>query len=116
MSQYAGTSQTGQQANFLRSQARAGLQDPHQVERDDAEHLAGIVGLLALRRHAVEGKSALEFAIDFLVGAASAHEGQQRAPGHLLVRHYVRVLEVAVVAFILYRALDTKKLRGNEYQ
>ena len=51
-----------------------GLQGPHEVERDDAEHLSGAVGLIAPGQHTVEREPALELSVDLLVGAAAAHE------------------------------------------
>ena len=38
----------------------AGLHSPHQVEGDDAEYLPGAVGVIALRRQAIEREAALE--------------------------------------------------------
>ena len=51
-----------------------GLNGPHQVERDNAEHLPGAIGVIALRRQAIEREAALELTVDLLVGAPSAHE------------------------------------------
>ena len=75
----------------------AGLHGPHQVERDNAEHLPGAVSVIALCWQAIEREAALELTVDLLVGAPSAHEVPQRPSGHFLVGNDGRVFVVPVV-------------------
>lgn len=74
-----------------------GLQRPHQIERENAHGLPGAVGLVALRRHAVEGEAAFELAVNLLVGATATEERSQGPARHRLVRDDRRVPVVAVV-------------------
>ncbi|MDZ7842938.1 MAG: hypothetical protein U5R46_19285 [Gammaproteobacteria bacterium] len=79
------------------SLSHARLQATHQIERQNTQHLPGAIGLVALRRNAVEGEAVFRLRIHLLVRAPAAHEKPKRAPRDRFVGHNRRVLIIPII-------------------